>query len=196
MSTLPLLRNPDPTTWCLPSVGISCFFGKSVMSNDVLLGHTSKRMFCRSRHVKECFAIADMWWRNINMTPQTVGVWALVCFALSQYSSLTTHKYWFLHCVAELRLWKLHWEKLAKELLVRFLWLLAASTALDQLVSLVVSSGLNCPCWFMCGDCQLDWTAAAGSYLVLLLVWTADILTTKTELSLKELFLNRSSLMS
>ena len=43
-------------------------------------------------------------------------------------------------------------ERLDKELLVRFLWLLA--TALGQLVSHAVSPGLNCSCWFVCGVCQ------------------------------------------
>jgi hypothetical protein len=33
-------------------VGTSGLFGKSVMSNDILLGHTGKRMFCYSKHVK------------------------------------------------------------------------------------------------------------------------------------------------
>jgi hypothetical protein len=38
-------------------------------------------------------------------------------------------------------------EKLTKELLVRFLWLLAASEEdWGWLASLEVSSGLNCPC--------------------------------------------------
>jgi hypothetical protein len=40
-------------------VEISDFFGKSVMSNDVLLGHSSERIFCWSRHMKEGFAEAD-----------------------------------------------------------------------------------------------------------------------------------------
>ena len=66
------------------------------MSNDVLLGHTGegcfakadtgKRMFYYSKHVKGHM----MFRRNINMTPQTVGGQALVCFALPRYSSLTT----------------------------------------------------------------------------------------------------------
>jgi hypothetical protein len=50
----------------------------SVMSNNVLLGHTGERMFCYSRHVK-----GGMMFRwKINMTPQIVGAQALVCFAL------------------------------------------------------------------------------------------------------------------
>ncbi|EDL11818.1 mCG57225, isoform CRA_a [Mus musculus] len=70
--------------------------------------------------------------------------------------------YWFtLYCIAELRLWWRHREKFAKELLRE---VPAASSS--WLVSLVVSSGLNCPCWFTCGDCQVDWTAAADSCLV------------------------------
>jgi hypothetical protein len=38
--------------------------------------------------------------------------------------------------------------------------------ALGQLASLAVSSGLNCLCWLVCGDCRVDWTASADSYLV------------------------------
>lgn len=36
-----------------------------------------------------------MFKRNVNMTPQTVGAQALVCFALPSYPSLRTHMYWF-----------------------------------------------------------------------------------------------------
>lgn len=44
-----------------------------------------------------------------------------------------------------------------KELLGRFLELLAASEVdLEWLVSLMVSCGLNCLCWFICGDFQVD----------------------------------------
>ena len=79
--------------------------------------------------------------------------------------------YWFiLHCIAELCLWWLHREKLAKELLVRFLWLLAASTDwgsnLCRLARLMVSSELNFPLWFLCSICWVDQTAAAGSCVV------------------------------
>ena len=117
-------------------------------------------MFCYSKHV--------MFRRNINMTSQTVGACVLVCFAPLCYYLLTTHLYWFtLHCVTELHLWWCHWEKLTKELLVRFLGLLVTSSvALGLLASLAVSSGLNWPCRFVCGDCWKDWTAAADSYLV------------------------------
>jgi hypothetical protein len=61
------------------------------------------------------------------------------------------------------------------------------------LASLVLSSGLNCPYWFVCGDCQVDWTAAAGSYVVFATGLNYDILTMKIRLNLKELFLNRST---
>ena len=37
----------------------SGLFGKSVTSNDVLLGHTGERVFCWSTHGKECFPEAD-----------------------------------------------------------------------------------------------------------------------------------------
>ena len=39
-------------------VETSGFFGKSVVSNDVLLGHTGERMFCYSRHVNESAMLA------------------------------------------------------------------------------------------------------------------------------------------
>ena len=48
--------------------------------------------------------------------------------------------------IAELHLWSPLREKLTKELLVRFLRLLVVSEDLGRLVSLGVSSGLNCPC--------------------------------------------------
>jgi hypothetical protein len=40
-------------------VETSSFFGKSVMSNDVLLGHTCERMSCKNRHRDECFPEED-----------------------------------------------------------------------------------------------------------------------------------------
>jgi hypothetical protein len=74
-----------------------------------------------------CFSEADtgkdVWWRSIDMTPQTAGMGALVWFALPRYSLLRTYMYWFtLHSIVELCMWQCpHWEKLAQELLVRFL---------------------------------------------------------------------------
>lgn len=56
------------------------------------------------------------------MTPQNVGAQALVWFALPRYPWLTTPLGWFaLHCVPELQLWCVHREKLAQELLMRYL---------------------------------------------------------------------------
>jgi hypothetical protein len=57
-------------SWVKCEVETSGFFGKSVMSNDVLLGHTGERIFYYSRDMKECFAEADtkrnalknLWW--------------------------------------------------------------------------------------------------------------------------------------
>jgi hypothetical protein len=47
-----------------------------------------------------------MMFRTINMTPQTVGAWAFICFALLHWSSPTTGMSWFAsHCIAELHLW-------------------------------------------------------------------------------------------
>jgi hypothetical protein len=40
-------------------VETSSFFRKSIMSNDVLLRHTSERMFSWIRHRKKCFPEAD-----------------------------------------------------------------------------------------------------------------------------------------
>ena len=78
-------------------VETSGFVGKSVMSNDALLGHTGQRMFCQGRHVK-MFSEADtgermfcysrhvkghvMFRKNIHMTTQTMGARTLVCLAL------------------------------------------------------------------------------------------------------------------
>ena len=56
--------------------------------------NTWKTAFLKQTQVKGWLAIAntwkDLWWRSINMTPQTVGDehWELVCFVPSQYSSL------------------------------------------------------------------------------------------------------------
>jgi hypothetical protein len=35
------------------------FFGKSVMLNEVLLGHTGEGVSCKSRHVEDCLSEAD-----------------------------------------------------------------------------------------------------------------------------------------
>jgi hypothetical protein len=51
-------------------VETSGFFGKSVILNDVLLGHTSKRMFYYGRDVKGHVIFR----KDITMTPQTVGI--------------------------------------------------------------------------------------------------------------------------
>jgi hypothetical protein len=67
------------------------------------------------------------------MTPQTVGAKALIRFVLPNYSSLIAHMYWFaLHCFVEL-----HRETLAKELIFRFLELIAPSVDLGCLVNLM-----------------------------------------------------------
>jgi hypothetical protein len=76
-------------------VETSGFFRNSVMSNDVLLEHTSERMFCYTRHVKGHV----MFRRNINMTPMTTGARALIYLALPRYSSVDhTHVHRTLHC--------------------------------------------------------------------------------------------------
>jgi hypothetical protein len=63
---------------------------------------TGERIFCYSKHVKG----HRMFTKNINMTPQTVGVRALVCFAPPHYGHMMTHMHRFaLHCRAKLQLW-------------------------------------------------------------------------------------------
>lgn len=61
---------------------MSSFLGRSVISNDVLLGHTGEKMFCYST----CMKGLVMFRRNVNMTTQTVGAPASVSFAPSHYS--------------------------------------------------------------------------------------------------------------
>jgi hypothetical protein len=151
------------------------------MSNDVFLGHTGERMFCWSRHRwKDVFCNSRhveghvIFRKNINMAPQTVGARTLVHFAMPCCSWLMTRKHWFtLHCVAGLCLWWHHREKRIKELLVRFPRLLAASSNLGGLVSLVVLSGLTYPCWFVCGVCWVDWIETAGSCVICRVDWSA-----------------------
>ena len=133
-------------SWVKCEVETSGFFGKSVMSNDVLLGHTGERIFYYSRDMKEYF---------LNITDR--GSLSIGSLFSASLSSLMTRTYWFiLQWVAGLCLWKLHREKLPKELPVRLLQLLAPSADSGQLVSLTLSSGLNCPCGFLYGVCQVD----------------------------------------
>lgn len=66
-------------------VETSGFFRKSVMSNDVLLGHTDERMFCYCKQVK------GLVMKEYKQDPQTVE--ALVCIVPPRYSSLTTGMY-------------------------------------------------------------------------------------------------------
>lgn len=163
-------------------------------------------IFDYSRPVQGCM----MFRRNINMSPHTAGTQALLRLAPPHYSSLRTCAYWFaLHSIVELYLWWPNREKLLEELLVRFLWLLAASVVDSVwLMSLAISSGLNCPCWFLCGICWVDRAATADLWVesaewiglpllidvgVFLEDWTADIVTMKIGLAPKEQFLNRST---
>lgn len=114
-----------------------------------LLEHTGERRSCWSSHVKVflkqtqlkwCFAGADMWkdkwWKTINMTPQTVGTGALVCFALPHYPSLMTSLYWFtLHSFVKLSLWQhCHWEASGSLSSLRQLVSLAVSSVLEQML--------------------------------------------------------------
>jgi hypothetical protein len=133
--------------------------------------------FCWGRKVKEYFAEADigerlfcyrkhMWgWvmfrMNINMTPKTVGAGALVTLLPLLVFTHSTRALapLTLHCWALLVMTSSKETRqrtscevpVASFLLCRFRWL-ASST---------VSSGLNCPCWFVSGIYWVDWTAAA-----------------------------------
>jgi hypothetical protein len=100
-----------------------------------------------------------------------VAAQALVCFGLPIRYSLTIHIYWniLVHHIywdANIYLWWFHRKKLTKEILLRLLQVLAASLVMWWLVSLSVSSELSRPCWFMCGVCQVGWTAASDSCVV------------------------------
>jgi hypothetical protein len=104
------------------------------MSNDVFVG--AHRWMC------------DVW-KEYKYDPTDSGKESMVCLAPPCWSLLTTGMYWFaLYCIAELCLWWLHREKLAKELLVRFLQLLACSVNLGD--------------WWA-SPFLLDWTALADS---------------------------------
>lgn len=98
-------------------------------------------------------------------------------------------------------------EKFNKELFMRFLLLLAASVDVEWLVSLLVSSGLHCPCWFMCGAYQVDctrlellvpgWCLPSGlgcicCFMCGVCYWTG-LGTTVIRVTTKGLFLNRST---
>lgn len=63
-------------------VATSGFFGKSVMSNDVFLGHGGERILHYSRHMK------GLPMKKYKYDPTDRGEKALVCFALPHSSSL------------------------------------------------------------------------------------------------------------
>jgi hypothetical protein len=123
-------------------------------------------IFCFRKHMKGYM----MFRKNINVTPQTVEARSLVHLAPSHLSSLTTSMYWFtLLWVAELRVWWHHRSKSAKEFLVRFPQFFFIVSMLSRTLVdwwALRFPGLNCPCWFVCGVCRVDWMAAADSCLV------------------------------
>jgi hypothetical protein len=162
---------------------------------------TWKNVFLKQTKVKRCFIIANtlkdtwcslMFRRNKNMTPQAGRAWELICFALPHYSLLMTHMYWYtLYRIAKLCLWWCYREKHAKELLVRFLWiLLTLTTVSGWLASLAISSGLNA----LAGSCMVFAERSELQLLIhiwcLLLDWTAGIPIAKIGFTSKELFLN------
>ena len=101
--------------------------------------------------------------RSIRMTPQTVGAEAPVCFAPPRYSSLMAHMYWFvLHCIP---------QPICDDAIETSSpkYFMGGSCGFLPLPwSRVVGEpfSLNCPCWFMCGDCKEDWATAADSCVV------------------------------
>lgn len=169
-----------------------------------------KTIFLKQTQVKGCLALANMqkgtWWRIINMTPQTVGDehLALVWFAPSRYSLLTTCTYWSaLHSdcwsqlVVVLPLRETH-PKTACELHVAACMPGSFFSTELQLPGVYMLKRLDCSCWFMPGSALLeDWSAGAESYLVFATgpYGTGDISinTKKIELTPKEWFLNRST---
>jgi hypothetical protein len=158
------------------------------MRDYLAKANTWNTVFLKQTQVKGCLDIADPWkdnrWRSMTVTPQTVGDkhWALVWFALP----LMTFMYWFvLYTFVELNLWKLcHWEKLAQELLMRFLQELAAFVASPQACwrAWQLLQNWTSPCWkdwtvaagsYLVFACLEDRSAAAGSYMVFAMGWTA-----------------------
>jgi hypothetical protein len=72
---------------------------------------------------------------------------------------------------------------------VRFLWLLATSSALGWWESLVASSGLNCSWWFLRGvclsrgldfDCWFVFDVCYGTELLISWQWRLDLLPQRT----------------
>jgi len=142
---------PSENLWFLWKVSYVkwCFRWGTEVKECFTEADTDERIFCYSRHVKECV----MFRKNINMTPQTAGTRALVCLALSYWSLLTTHMHCFpSHCILVTSLRKTHWRTSGEVPVAS-----CPFCGLGQLVSLVVSSGLNCPCWLVCGVYWMDW---------------------------------------
>jgi hypothetical protein len=128
--------------WGTREVDISGFSGNSVMPYDVLLGQTGEGMFCWSKHMRGCM----MFRKNITMTPQRVG-------GDSGIDSPCSVSKIFSCC-----------DFVEGNLLKNFLWYSCGYfQRLRPMRRLPVSSGLNCHCWFVSGDCWVDWTAAADS---------------------------------
>lgn len=148
----------------------------SIQVKDILLKQTEERMFPRSSHLwrdillkqthEKCFSEADtdgrmlcysrhmkggtMFIRNINMTLQTVGAWALVCFALAWYF-FANNMHVLVHitlCCWTLLVWTTEKKPPKNSFWGSFL-LLSQSRA----------------SWWAYQFLQ-DWTAAADSYLV------------------------------
>lgn len=102
-------------------------------------------MFCWSRHKGGCV----MFRKNINMSPQTVGealAWVRLTLHCAALLILAGHE--FIDSASPKNFW---WYS-------RGLLLLRWTPA--NWWSLAVCSRLNCLCWFVRGDCQVDWTAA------------------------------------
>jgi hypothetical protein len=141
--------------WIQYEIEIADSFGNSAMSYG-LLGQTQveecfagtetgERMFRWSRHRKRHM----MFRKNTNMIPQTVGeALVLVCLALNN---------WFFSCC----------DFIESSLSKNFFWysgtFLSLSLTQEVWQNLKVSLELNCYCWFVSGDCWVNWTRAADS---------------------------------
>ena len=126
--------------WHTYEVETSGFFGKSVMSNNVFLGHRGERMFCYTKHVKGHM----MFRRNINITPDSGNQALLRLVPLHCYHTCIGSPYIVLLSFACGDVIERNSPKNFSR---------GSPTVLGWLVSLEVSSGLNYSCWFVLRVC-------------------------------------------
>jgi hypothetical protein len=144
-----------------PEVETSSFVGKSVVSNAG--EHRWKDVLLKQTQEKGCFVIADTWWRNINMTPQTGSVRTLVSFALPPYSSLRTTYIGFPYSAF---LSTPHGDSIERSSSKNFSWVSCSFLPLLQpqaswqslqvlnWTALVSSCMVDNSWWFVCSFCQ------------------------------------------